>query len=700
MAASATAVVVVLATMAALVATAAPAWAHADVIEADPGPGTGLPTAPGEVVMRFTEPLIVQSSSIRVLDATGADVGEGPTRAVEGDAQAMRRTLGLLAPGVYRVEWTTVSPLDGHTLRGSYTFAVGAQAGSENQVLANPLASEGWLGLLGRYAALGGLLVWFGLLALSGVSGRLGVDLWRTDRCVRAAGVAAAVGTAVALVSTGPVSGLGAVVLSRSGTARGVVVVAAVVGAAVGAGSAGRRRVGMALAAVAVVAEAAAGHAATSPHPTVATVSFAIHVGAAGVWVGAVALAVQCRDRLVAALGVLSPWAIGAAVVVVVTGALNSVAVLAAVRDLATTGYGVTLAIKGAAVAGMAALGWVHHRRRQRHQPGLWRPVRAEAATAALVVLAATALVGFPNPPGEEERSAEHAAGGQTLLDELPTRPAVSVATTAGPYVAGLAVLPPEPGDVEVQLQLLGAEPGDGLRDARVDLIGPDGGTSTVALEPCGAACFSGSAQLERRGDWTFRSTVVSNRGPVAFSETIPVPTPAGDAVLERALQAMEDLDSLTVRERLSEEADRGPVLRSMYEFRAPNAMEWAVVDGSTRIGIGDQGYIRSRPGEPFTTYDWPDPGMRWPRGFYRSFFGGATAVRLLGTDTVGGSPADIVAFVQPAYPAWQRLWVDRATGRLLRLEMRAERHVMDQRYAGFDQPVTIRPPTDAATPD
>ena len=169
--------------------------------------------------------------------------------------------------------------------------------------------------------------------------------------------------------------------------------------------------------------------------------------------------------------------------------------------------------------------------------------------------------------------------------------------------------------------------------------MGPDGGTPTVALESCGAACFSGSAQLERRGDWTFRSTVVSNRGPVAFSETIPVPTPAGDAVLERALQAMEDLDSLTVRERLSEEADRGPVLRSMYEFRAPNAMEWAVAVGSTRIGIGDQGYIRSRPGEPFTTYDWPDPGMRWPRGFYRSFFGGATAVRCSAPTPSAGLP-------------------------------------------------------------
>ena len=669
-------------------------------MEANPAPGTGLPTAPGEVVMRFTEPLIMPASSIRVLDATGDEVGEGPTRAVEGDKQAMRRRLGLLAPGVYRVEWTTVSPLDGHTLRGSYTFAVGALAGDTNQVRANPLASEGWLGLVGRYIALGGLLLWSGLLVLSGVDTRLQIDPSRLGRLVRGAASAAGVGTMIALASTGPLSGLWAVLSSRSGTARAVVVGAAILGGLVGAGSVPRRWVGGALATVALVAEAASGHAATSPFPALATGSFAVHLAAAGVWVGAVVLAVLGRDSLAAWLRLLSPWAVGAAVVVVATGVLNSVAVLAAVRDLATTAYGVTLTVKVAAVAGMAVLGWTHHRRRLRRQPEVWPPVRAEAGVAVTIVALATMLVGFPNPPGEEEANAEHAAGGQTVLDELASQPAASIAAAVGPYVAGLTVLPPEPGGVRLQLQLLGAEPGDGLRDARVELTAPDGATTTVPLESCGAACFAGTARLDQRGDWTFRPTVISNRGPVTFAETIPVPTPEGATTLERGLRAMEELDSLTVHERLSEEAERGPVVRSTYEFRAPDAMQWAVAGGSTRIGIGDEGYVRSNTDEPFRAYEWPDPGFRWPRGFYRSFFDGATAVRVVGTDTVDGATADVVAFVQPSYPAWQRLWVDQATGRILRLEMRADRHVMDQRYTAFGDPVTVRPPTDIAEPE
>ena len=56
------------------------------------------------------------------------------------------------------------------------------------------------------------------------------------------------------------------------------------------------------------------------------------------------------------------------------------------------------------------------------------------------------------------------------------------------------------------------------------------------------------------------------------------------------------------------------------------------------------------------------------------------------------------LTFVQATYPAWYRAWIDRDTSRLLRLEMRADRHVMDQVYGPYDVPLEVEAPADAET--
>ena len=61
--------------------------AHAKILLASPEPGTGLSQAPAAVVIKFSEPLNTALSRIEVLDASGTDVGQGPTLAVAGDAQ-------------------------------------------------------------------------------------------------------------------------------------------------------------------------------------------------------------------------------------------------------------------------------------------------------------------------------------------------------------------------------------------------------------------------------------------------------------------------------------------------------------------------------------------------------------------------------------------------------------------------------------
>lgn len=69
-----------------------PALAHAGLVAANPPPGIGIPQAPGEVVLRFSEPLNFDLSRIEVLDESGRPVTVGPALPVEGDPRAMRRS--------------------------------------------------------------------------------------------------------------------------------------------------------------------------------------------------------------------------------------------------------------------------------------------------------------------------------------------------------------------------------------------------------------------------------------------------------------------------------------------------------------------------------------------------------------------------------------------------------------------------------
>ncbi len=103
-----------------LLGSATPAVAHAAFTSSSPEPGTQLTSAPGVVTVRFSEPLILDLSSLRVTDPDGR-VWE---RTSAGERE-MSASLDTTAQGVYVVEWKTVSPLDGHTLRGSFRFGVG-----------------------------------------------------------------------------------------------------------------------------------------------------------------------------------------------------------------------------------------------------------------------------------------------------------------------------------------------------------------------------------------------------------------------------------------------------------------------------------------------------------------------------------------------------------------------------------------------
>src|SRR6266496_3548111 len=99
------------------------ASAHAYLVSSTPEAGARLGTAPGVVILAFSEPVESGVSQAVVTTPDG--------RRVEGTASGTRITVPLAtnAPGDYRVAWKAVSSDDGHTTSGSFSFAVATVTG-------------------------------------------------------------------------------------------------------------------------------------------------------------------------------------------------------------------------------------------------------------------------------------------------------------------------------------------------------------------------------------------------------------------------------------------------------------------------------------------------------------------------------------------------------------------------------------------
>ena len=110
----------------AVLAPAAPAAAHNQLIESDPPAGASLTTAPETVELVFVEPLREEYTTVVVTGADGTTV-----TATELAVDHTRATVTFLEPlpdGEYTVGFRVVS-LDGHPVQGSVEFTVAAGDG-------------------------------------------------------------------------------------------------------------------------------------------------------------------------------------------------------------------------------------------------------------------------------------------------------------------------------------------------------------------------------------------------------------------------------------------------------------------------------------------------------------------------------------------------------------------------------------------
>jgi putative copper export protein/methionine-rich copper-binding protein CopC len=455
-----------------LVAAAVPpvaAHVHIRLDESSPGPDEVLSSMPTQLRLLFSGAIEARYTSVTLLRPDGARVQMGDIVFRDGsDREITLRLPALVQPGRYTVRWRTAGS-DGHVLEGSYAFvlapdsaaaAAGAAPGDTAVAAPGTVAphaaapavdqahphhdepqSVGAVrGVIGRglhflalFLLLGG--VTFRALLLPRLALNAGTRALlerRTWRMIAAAALLLAL-AAVLRLWFQSISLHGAdrawntlllsIMLTDTSWGRAWLLQAflfALLGMAIVWARPGRDRAGVVVAVGAVLGlstiPALSGHAAG---PTgvgrLLIVNDALHVAAAGAWLGTLALlaliAIPAIRRLepdgaaaaADAIDSFSPLALTGGAIVLFSGVVNSVVHLNSPTQLWTTGYGRALLVKLVLVGGVGLAGLVNWR--------LVRPVLRErdgmrrlklSATAELVfaflVLTATAVLTGQRP--------------------------------------------------------------------------------------------------------------------------------------------------------------------------------------------------------------------------------------------------------------------------------------------------------------
>jgi copper transport protein len=667
-----------------LVTSAPAAQAHAAFVSSRPEPGARLTATPGVVDVEFSEPLIAELSSLVVTDPDGR---RWPRTGV--GRRTMRASLDTTALGVYEVEWKTVSPIDGHTLRRSYRFGVGADPRAVEAAATTAPQTSDLVVAVARAVEYAGLLAGIGMLLVGRLARQeppLGWVRVRPDRALvvgLAAGIAVVAGEALLAAPSPSGTAVGEYLSAAPGVPRLMRLAATAV--AVAAAWRGARAVAAAASAVAIAALSAGGHAAAVQPAWWGVGVDALHLLAAGLWAGGILALTTVRppggwrgEPARALLARFSPVAVWAFVATVGFGSLRSAQELTGVGDLAATSYGQVLVGKVAAVALMLPLSLRAWRRRDA------RP-RVEGSLAVAAIAAAAVLAAYPVPP---RRAAEDThAQTPVAAPSLPRPGDLTFGGDTSDVLVGLTLRPNRPGRTDVYVHLL--PPGDDDAAAlSAELITGD---KTLPLDACGPTCRKATATIASGQVLQVRVAGIDDT-PARF--VLPdLPAPDGQALVDRLNQRMARVNAFRYDEVLGP-AD--PPLRSTAAIVAPDRIDFTIrtLDRQT-IRIGDVFYRRDgdRPWDVETGPPVEVPSYIWD-------YPDKVAPSIVGAEQVDGVDTTIISlFVDHSSdPIWYRLWVD-DDGLVRRAEMRTRGHFMDHSYTDFGAPITIDPPCHPATP-
>jgi copper transport protein len=117
---------------AAALALPAAAWAHAGLVHTVPQASAVLNSPPPQVRLTYTEAVEPRFAAVSVTNAAGHQQTSGAPQRSTTDAKTLVVPLKHLSEGWYLVYWRVIS-VDGHPVRGAFTFAVGPNPGPQPQ---------------------------------------------------------------------------------------------------------------------------------------------------------------------------------------------------------------------------------------------------------------------------------------------------------------------------------------------------------------------------------------------------------------------------------------------------------------------------------------------------------------------------------------------------------------------------------------
>ncbi len=463
--------VVALLMLAAFVALlpAAPASAHSFLVATSPAQGQRLQGPPGEVVLVFSEPVALESSSFLMRSGGGDRIDVAPAD-TSSDGLEIRVSLTGLEDGIYVVEWSAFSALDGHGSAGEFAFSVGV----DSAVLPAPVArsSSDQIDTVGAWAFFVGLSAAVGALLLGSSGSAL---TYRRSRRIGTLGLVTAASAVSFVLIRGRVDALVLLWCLQALLAALVTI----------------RFERLRLASLGAVVVAAAlwssRHHASSAIGGIGTLVDTLHLMSTVAWAGALAIVVVTgwidgdTGRWWTLVRRHSRLASVLVAVTAATGVVSAWTILPSWGSLTATGYGQLVAGKALLLVVAVALAVMarsvllpRHRRF-----GLLRATSVEAIVlAGALVVAALLVTGAP--PQEAGAAAE-------LLGPEPLIGAVS-------HDAGLA------GQLNVwistkedRIYVSVSSPSGHVRGTTIDLtvVGDDGIEVGLEPRPCGPGCFT-----------------------------------------------------------------------------------------------------------------------------------------------------------------------------------------------------------------
>jgi copper transport protein len=416
--------VVVLVTASALALPGA-AWAHAALLRTSPSASGTVSSPPPRVLLTYSEAVEPRFAIVSVTDAAGHRVTAGPPTRSASDPDTLFVPLRRIAQGWYLVYWRVIS-VDGHPVRGAFTFAVGPNPGPAPQFVIPSISETAATPrlLIARWIVFLSVLSAIGLYVLRVITARPVVCAVRGSS-LRAITLSLWISLAVALVATPiyvvlataqfairSVFSLGALIplAHDSAFGRGYLVlegalalfaVAAVVTVWVDRPERPQRSVaellaltgGLGAAAACLLVPGIAGHANTTSPRGLALALDGLHLVAGAVWIGGLTgllvLWRSSRDLRVATLALVVPRfsriAFVSVMLLIGSGTGAAVLKLPTFASFWQTSYGQALVVKIALLAAAMMLAAVNlARTRPRLEASRTRPDLAAGAAVLL----------------------------------------------------------------------------------------------------------------------------------------------------------------------------------------------------------------------------------------------------------------------------------------------------------------------------